>query len=103
MFDLLGLVHEVVGVCLWNELALIGLLNKVFVSLLLREQDGVLLGLEVDVSALHDIARGLPAHERVLPSVALSKNIPIHSPMMTVPCTGLGRGLRGFVDSEELK
>lgn len=103
MFDLLGLVHEVVGICLGNELALIGFLNKVFVSLLLRKQDGVLLGFEVDVSALHDIARGLPAHERVLPSVALSENIPIHSPMMTVPSTGLGRGLRGLVDSEELK
>jgi len=100
VFDLLGLVHEVVGVCLGNELALIGLLDKVFVSLFLRKQNGVLLGLEVDESALHDIARGLPAHERVFPSVTLSENIPIHSPLMAVPCTGLGRGLRGFVDSE---
>ena len=103
MFDLLGLVHEVVGVCLGNEFAFIGLLNKVFVSLLLRKQDGVLLRLEVNVSALHEITRGLPAHERVLPSVTFSENIPIHSPMMTVPSTRLGRGLRGLVDSEELK
>jgi hypothetical protein len=55
------------------------------------------------VSALHDITGGLPAHERVLPSVTLSENIPIHSPMMTVPSTRLGRGLRGFVDSGELE
>lgn len=96
-------MHKVVGICLGNEFALIGLLDKVFVALLLRKQNGVLLGLEVDVSALHDIAGGLPAHERIFPSVALSENIPIHSPMMTVPSARLGRGLRGFVDSGGLE
>ena len=71
MFKLLRLVHEVVGVRLWNELALVRLLNIVFVALLLGEENRILLGLEVQVSTLHTISRGLPANERVFPSMTL--------------------------------
>lgn len=71
MLELLGLVVEVVGVGLGNKSALVGLLNEIFVSLLLREHDGVLLRLELQVGALHAIGRRLPSHQRVLPAVTL--------------------------------
>lgn len=71
VFKLLRLVHEVVGVCFWNKLALVRLLNEVFVALLLGEMDCILLSLETQMSALHGISRGLPAHKRIFPSVAL--------------------------------
>jgi hypothetical protein len=45
------------------------------------------------VCALHEIRRTLPAHERVLPSVALGQNIPIHAPLVADPVAGLSGGL----------
>jgi hypothetical protein len=44
----------------------------------------------------------LPAHERVLPSVALGQHIPVDAPLVTVPVAGLGGGLCGAVDAELL-
>lgn len=99
VLELLGLVNKVVCVRLRNNLALIRLLNKVLVTLLLREENGVFLGLEVQVGALHDIGRRLPAHKGILPSVALLQDIPIHPPMVAVPGSRLSCRLRGFVDS----
>lgn len=53
VLQLLWAVHEVVGVSLGNDSALVGLLDKVFVTLLVGKVDGILLGLEVEVGALH--------------------------------------------------
>lgn len=55
VLELLVLEKEVVGVSLGDETALIGLLDKVLISLLLGESNGILLGLELDVGALHAV------------------------------------------------
>lgn len=57
VLQLLCAPQEVVCVGLWNDLSLIWLLDEVFVALLLRKSDSILLGLEVDVCALHHICR----------------------------------------------
>lgn len=43
VLQLLGRVHEVVGVSLGSELARVGFLNKVLVTLLLSKVNGILL------------------------------------------------------------
>lgn len=43
VLQLLWAVHEVVGVSLGDDSALVGLLNKVFVTLLVGKVDGVVL------------------------------------------------------------
>ena len=92
-------IQKVVGVGLGGEGAHVGLLHKVLVALLLGEGDGVLLGLEVHVRALHRVARGLPAHQRVLPPVALAQHVPVHAPARADLVAGLGGGFGGFVDA----
>lgn len=57
VLELLGLVDKVVGVSLGGEAALIGLLNKVLITLLLRKRNGILLRLELEVGALQTIGR----------------------------------------------
>lgn len=99
MFERLGFMNEVVSIGLGHETALIRLLDKVFIALLLRKIDGVLLRLELQVGSLHAISRRLPAHERVLPTVAPLQDIPVHAPVMLVPGTGLCCGLGGAVDT----
>lgn len=64
-------VNEVVGVSLGNKLALIWLLDKIFIALLLRKQNGVFLRLEVQMCTLHAIRRRLPAYQGVFPAVPL--------------------------------
>jgi hypothetical protein len=51
------------------------------------------------VTALHEIARRLPADQRVLPSVSLGENVPVHSPAATAPVTRLRSGLGLLVDT----
>jgi hypothetical protein len=51
------------------------------------------------VGSLHEITRRLPADQRVLPSVSLGENVPIHSPASTAPVTGLRSGLGFLVDA----
>jgi hypothetical protein len=99
MLELSGRVQEVVGVGLGSKLARVGLLNEVFITLLLSKVNGVLLAFEVDVSSLHEITRRLPAYQRVLPSVSLGENVPIHSPAATAPVTRLRSGLGLLVDA----
>lgn len=99
VLEFLRLVKEVVGIGLGHKPALIGLLHKVFVALLLGKGNGILLGLELEVGSLHTIGGRLPAHEGVLPPVALLQNVPVHAPVVFVPSTGLGSGLCGAVDS----
>jgi hypothetical protein len=41
--QLLGNVYKVVGIGLWLDLALVGFLDKVFVTLLVGKVDGVIL------------------------------------------------------------
>lgn len=43
VLQLLGAVHEVVGVRLGDDLALVGLLDKVFVALLVGKVDSIVL------------------------------------------------------------
>ena len=57
VLQLLWAVHEVVGVCLGDDFALVGLLDKVLVSLLVGKVDGIVLGLEVQVGTLHVVGR----------------------------------------------
>mgnify|MGYP007107143429 CR=1 FL=1 len=57
VLQLLWAVHEVVGVSLGDDSALVGLLNKVFVTLLVGKVDGVVLGFEVEVGAMHVVGR----------------------------------------------
>lgn len=57
VLELLGRVEEVVGVSLGADLPRLGLLNKVLVALLLSKVNGVVLALEVDVGALHEVTR----------------------------------------------
>lgn len=99
MLELLGFVKEVVRVGLGHEAALVRLLDKILIALLLGKSDGILLGLELDVGALHTIGRRLPAHEGVLPAVAPLQDVPVHTPVVLVPSTGLCRGLRRAVDT----
>lgn len=97
--DLLRLVNEVVGIGLGHEAALVRFLDKVFVALLLGKSDCVFLRLELQVGALHAIGRRLPAHERVLPTVAPLQDVPIHAPVVLVPGTRLCGGLGRAVDA----
>lgn len=53
--ELLGAVKELVGVSLGDNSPLVGLLDKEFVALLLGKVDGVVLGLEVQMCALHEV------------------------------------------------
>lgn len=53
--QLLGLVCKEVGIRLGDELPLIGLLHKVLVSLLVGEVDGVLLAVELNSVAIHEV------------------------------------------------
>jgi hypothetical protein len=76
--ELLGAVSEQVGIGLGDGLPLVGLLDKVLVALLISELDSVLLGFKLYPVAVHEVGRRLPAHERVLPSVALGQNVPVH-------------------------
>ena len=92
-------VDELSGVGLGNSLALVGLLHKVLVALLVGEVDRVLLGVEVETGALHHVGTGLPAHERVLPSVALGQHVPVDAPLVAVPVAGLSGGLCGAIDA----
>jgi hypothetical protein len=95
-------VSELRGVRLEHALSLVGLLHEVLVTLLVGKVDRVFLGVEVEAGALHVVCAGLPAHERVLPPVALGQHIPVDAPLVTVPVAGLGGGLCGAVDAEML-
>jgi hypothetical protein len=99
LLQLAGAVNELGSVRLGHTLALVGLLHKVLVALLVGKVDRVLLGVEVKTGALHGVCGGLPAHERVLPSVALGKDVPVETPLVTVPVAGLSGGLCGAVDA----
>lgn len=99
MLELPRRVQEVVRVRLGRDLTALWLLDEVLVALLLGKVDGVLLGVEVQVRALHVVARRLPAHEGVFPAVALVEDVPVHAPVRAAPVAGLGGGLGLFVDA----
>jgi len=46
---------EEVSIGLGDKLALVGLLHKILVALLVGEVDGILLGLELDAMAVHEV------------------------------------------------
>lgn len=78
-------MNKIVCVRLGSKSTLIRFLDKEFISLLLRKPDGVFLGLKVQIGALHAVCRRLPADKSILPPVTPLQNIPVHSPVMTVP------------------
>jgi hypothetical protein len=82
LLQLSGNVCEVVRVRLGNELANVGLLDEVLVALLVSEVDGIILRLELQAVAVHEVSRRGPSHERVLPAVALGKYVPVHEPVL---------------------
>jgi hypothetical protein len=92
-------VSEEVGIRLGHELPLVRLLHKVLVTLFVGEVDGVLFGLELYPVAVHEVGRRLPAHKRVLPSVALGEHVPVHQPVVGGPVAGLCGRLGGLVDA----
>jgi hypothetical protein len=51
------------------------------------------------VGALHKITRRLPSDQRVLPSMSLRKDVPVHSPASAAPVAGLSRGLGLLVNA----
>lgn len=53
--EFFGAVEELVGVGLGDDSSLVGLLDEEFVTLLFSKVDSVLLGLEVEVGALHGV------------------------------------------------
>lgn len=99
LLDLARTVHKLRRIRLWNNLPRLRLLHKVLVPLLFREADCVALALEVNARALHGVRARLPAHQRVLPAVALGHNVPVHLPVVLVPVAGLLGGFGGFVDA----
>lgn len=103
LLELASRVEEVVGIGLGSEASRVGLLDEVLVALLLGKRNGILLGLEVHVGALHVVTRRLPAHQRVLPAVALGEDVPVHAPVVALPVTGLRSGFRLLVDAASLK
>lgn len=88
-FKLLWCIQEVIGVGFGRKSPLVWLLDKVLVALLFGKVDSLLLGIELELGALHKITGGLPAHQRIFPSVSLAQDVPIHSPVMTAPLAGL--------------
>lgn len=99
MLQLLRGPQEVVRISLGRDLSRIRLLDEVLVALLLGKSNGILLGLEVNVRPLHEIARRLPSHQRVLPAVALSENIPVHPPPGSDLVAALGGRFRRLVNT----
>lgn len=79
-------------------MALVRLLHEILVPLLLRKSNSLLLGAEVEVGALHEVARRLPAHQLVLPPVALFEDVPVHAPQ-DAGVGGLGGGFGGEEDA----
>ena len=92
-------MKKVIRVCLGGKLALVRFLNEILIALLLCKQDRILPCFKAQMSTLHVIGRRLPAHERVLPSMAFLQTIPVHPPMMTMPSARLGCRFRRSVDS----
>ena len=91
-------MHKVIRVCLGDDPSLIRLLHKILVPLLIRKVHCRFLTLKVQMCALHEVGRRLPAHERILPSMAFGKYIPVHAPVVPMPVAGLGCGFGRAVD-----
>jgi hypothetical protein len=53
--------------------------------------------------ALHEIGRGLPAHQRILPSMAFGEDVPVHAPVVAVPVAGLSCCLCRSVDAASVR
>ena len=92
-------MNKLIRVSLGSELALVRLLDEIFIALFVGEPDGILFGLEAQMSALHEVATALPAHQRVFPPVAFRQDIPVHPPMVRFPVSGLTRGFGRFVNT----
>lgn len=99
MLELPGRVQEVVGIGLRSELARVGFLDKVLIALLLSKVNSILLASEVDMGTLHEITRRLPSDQRVLPSMSLREDVPVHSPASAAPVARLSRRLGLLVNA----
>lgn len=101
LLQLAWAVNKLSSICLWYPSSLIRLLYIVLVTLLIREQDCGFLAVEPHVGALHNITRRLPAHQRILPTMSLLQNVPVHAPSVAVPCAGLCGSLCWFEDASD--
>jgi hypothetical protein len=90
-------VCKVVCIYLGGKHSLLWFLNKVLVALLLSKRNCLFLCVEADALALHKVCTGLPAHQRVFPSVSLLQRIPINEPLVRMPCARLSSRFCGFV------
>ena len=92
-------MHEIIRIRLGHKLPRIRLLHEILIPLFLCKADCIFFALEVDMCALHEIRGRLPAHQGVLPPVAFGEHVPIHSPVVPGPVSGLRGGFGGPVDS----
>lgn len=99
LLERLRAMQKIVRIGFGNEPSLVGLLHKVFVSLLLSKVNGVIPRCKVQVCSLQIVGRGLPSHQRILPSMSLLQYVPIHPPVMTMPVSRLRSCLCGPVYS----
>lgn len=100
MLQLLIRPQEIVGIQFGRYLPLVRLLHEEFIPLLLCKPDGLLPRLEVDMCALHEVGRRLPAHQWILPTMSLCEYVPVHAPLVRVPVAGLCRCLGRSVDAK---
>lgn len=98
---LLRAIYKLISIRLRYDPSLIGLLHEVLISLLVCKPDRILFRFETYPLALHKVAGGLPAYQRILPSMSFGQWIPVHEPLHAVPVTRLRRSLRWLVYSRE--
>jgi hypothetical protein len=91
--------QEIVRVSLWDDFATIRFLDEVLVTLLLRKSDRIVLRFEVQMCSLHEITRRLPSHQRILPPMALRQDVPVHTPVVSMPISRLCWCLCWFINA----
>jgi hypothetical protein len=91
--------QEIVRVSLWNDFATVRFLDKVLVTLLFRKSDRIVLRFKIHMCALHEISRRLPSHQRIFPSMTLWQDIPVHTPVVSMPVSRLCCGFCWFINA----
>lgn len=96
-------MKEIIRIRLRHEFPLLVFLHEILVTLLLRESNGILFGLEIDVSRIRDIPRRLPSYQIILPTVSFAQDFPIHSPHVPMPVARLGRCFGWPIDAVKIE
>lgn len=98
--ELAGNMIVVSSVALGWDTGHLGLCDVVVPALLLAKVDCVLLGAELERSALHVVARRGPSHQRVLPSCGALEDIKVDTPNLGTSLTGRVGSLGRAEDSD---